>query len=61
MEVKYDCKYAYEDIKKCNWCNRYIEFTFNKVYRNNKIYYYHTPCYALMFRYLQKYGSLYSC
>jgi hypothetical protein len=56
-ELKYD---FFEDIKRCDGCNEWIE---NKVYRlnrNNKTYYFHPFCFYCLTHKNPNYKSIYN-
>ena len=53
--IKREYEYHYEDVKKCNYCNHYIQFKFCKISVNKTNYYYHKDCFHLVVEKLKKF------
>ena len=53
MEHEYE--YHYEEIKKCHYCNHFIEYKYCKIIVIRTMYYYHKDCFHLVVDKLKKF------
>ena len=53
--MQYEYEYQCEEIKKCYYCNHYIEYKYCKVIVNKTKLYYHKDCIKILHERLKRF------
>lgn len=45
-----ECEYSFEELKRCDYCKRWIEYKFIQMTYNRKFFYFHRDCFEIITR-----------